>query len=304
MFKHLLVPLDGSHLAESVLTLTGELASRLGATITLVHVIEKGAPTAVHGDHHLVSAAEAEAYLSEVAGRGLFKDLPVVTHVHTAEVNDVARSIVEHSVELVPDLIVMTTHGRGGARRILFGAIAQQVISLGKIPVLIVRPFAAGKEEADVRTGDWAVILAPINGDPSHEMGLPVAAELADVFHSRLHLLMVTPKLGDLHGSEAAIGSMLPGATRVKLEMDSVAAQGYVDRRADELKKADLETITETLRGDPADAIIETCRRVAADLVVMGTHGKAGADAFWSGSVVARVITRTTVPLLLVPLRG
>lgn len=302
MFKHLLVPLDGSRLAESALPPAAELATRLGVAITLVHVVERGAPAAVHRDRHLVSAVEAQAYLEEVAARSQFKDLRVVTHVHTAQVSDVARSISEHSTELVPDLIVMTTHGRGGSRRLLFGAIAQQVIGMGKTPVLIVRPSDGEKEIPDVRTGDWGVILAPIDGDPSHEKGLFVAAALAGAFHSRLHLLMVVPKPGDLHGSEAAIGSFLPSATRVKLQMDDKAAQEYVAARARELRKFDGATSTETARGDPADAIIGASGRLGADLVVLGTHGKAGANAFWSGSVAAKVVERAPVPLLLVPL--
>ena len=302
MFKHLLVPLDGSHLAESALLPAGELAARLGASVTFVHVIERGAPAQVHGDRHLVTAVQAEGYLNEIAQRAPFKGLRVVTHVHTAEVSDVAQSITEHSAELVPDLIVMTTHGRGGARRLLFGTIAQQVIAMGKTPVLIVRPIGE-KEAPDARTGDWRIILAPINGDPSHEKGLGIAAELAGALHSRIHLLMVVPRLGDLHGAEAATGALMPSATRIKLEMDSVSAREYVESRARDLETAAVTASSETVRGDPADAIVEAVGRVSADLVVMGTHGRAGVDAFWSGSVAPQVVARTNVPLLLLPLK-
>ena len=64
MFRHLLVPLDGSRLAESALPAAGELAHRLGASVTLLHVLEPTAPPTVHGDRHLRSPAEAEGYLA------------------------------------------------------------------------------------------------------------------------------------------------------------------------------------------------------------------------------------------------
>jgi nucleotide-binding universal stress UspA family protein len=61
---------------------------------------------------------------------------------------------------------------------------------------------------------------------------------------------------------------------------------------------------TEVCRGDPASAIVRTAQRMEADLVVMGTRGKRGMDAFWSGSVAAQVSSRSRVPLLLVPVRA
>jgi nucleotide-binding universal stress UspA family protein len=305
MFKHLLVPLDGSRMSESALPAAARLAARTGASLTLVHVIEKNAPSEVHSQRHLVGADEAAAYLAEVARRPLLAGLKVDTHVHTAEVRDVAASITQHTAEMTPDLVVMSTHGRGGARRLIFGAIAQQVISLGATPVLLVRPSEqAAAADRMTAAGEWHTILAPIDGDPAHEKGLPLAAELATTFACRLHLLMVTPTLSELAGSQAAAGMFLPGATRIKLEMDSAGARDYLAARAKELAASGVLTGSEASRGDPARAIVRVARRLSAALVVMSTHGRAGTDAFWAGSVAARVVARAQVPLLLVPLRA
>ena len=97
---------------------------------------------------------------------------------------------------------------------------------------------------------------------------------------------------------------LMPGATRLKLEMDNAGARDYVEARAEEMRRAGVETICETSRGDPAAAIVRAARRLSVDLVVMGTHGKAGTVAFWERSVAARVIAKARVPLLLVPLKG
>jgi nucleotide-binding universal stress UspA family protein len=300
MFHHLLVPLDGSRLSESILPIAARLARRADATLTLIHVVEKHAPAAKHSQRHLVTPAEAAAYLDETARLPVLEGLRVVTHVHEAEVRDVARSITEHTAELAPDLVVMSTHGVGGARRLLFGTIAQQVISLGATPVLLARPDRRG---LPAPSREWVTIIAPIDGDPAHEKALPVAADLARAFSCRLHLLMVTPRPAELAGSERVAGVLLPGATRIKLEMDSAAASAYVAARAEGLASSGVTTSFEASRGDPSRAIVRTARRLSADLVVMGTHGRAGTEAFYEGSVAARVTAHSRAPLLLVPLR-
>ena len=300
IFRSILVPLDGSRLAESALTTAVWLARKMDARLTLVHVIEKNAPREVHSERHLVTSREASAYLEEVSRLPALAGLRVSTHVHEVEVSDVARSIAEHSAELAPDLIVICTHGNGGLRRLLFGVIAQQVVSLATVPVLIVHP---SKEAQGVgAAGDFKTILAPIDGDPSHEKGLPVAAELARAFDCRLHLLMVVPELRDLSGPKAAASFILPGAMRADLEMESADARTYLDGRVAELGGQGISVDSDSSRGDPANAIVATAKRLSADLVVMGTHGRTGTDAFWERSVAARVVSRIKAPLLMVPL--
>jgi nucleotide-binding universal stress UspA family protein len=298
VFKHILVPLDGSRMAESALGMATALAKRFGASLTLIHVIEKDAPSEIHQERHLVSVAEASAYLDESSRLPSLVGLRVSTHVHEAEVSDVAASVTQHAEELAPDLIVMSSHGRGGARRLLFGTIAQQIISRGSTPVLVVRPSAGFRESAR-----WRTVLAPIDGNPAHEKGLPVAIDIARAFQCRLHLLMVVPTVGNLGGQQGALSLLLPGATRVKLEMDSASAREYVAKREKELTSAGVQAGCEMSRGDPARAIVKAARRLSADLVVMGTHGRAGTDAFWAGSVAAQVVSRASAPLLLVPLK-
>lgn len=113
---------------------------------------------------------------------------------------------------------------------------------------------------------------------------------------------MVVPKLRDLTGPKAAASFILPGATRLNLEMENEGAQTYLDQRAAELNLKGIPAEIETIRGDPARAIITSASRLSADLVIMWTHGRAGTDAFWEESVAARVVARIQAPLMLVPL--
>ena len=141
MFKNILVPLDGSKLSEASLDSAAVIAQKLKSHVMLLHVIEQDAPTEVHQEHHLTQADEAHAYLEKVASRAFPPGVKVETHVHTAPVSDVARSIVEHALtEFKPDLIVTCTHGRSGVRDALFGSIAQQIVAQGATPLLLIRP--------------------------------------------------------------------------------------------------------------------------------------------------------------------
>lgn len=297
MFKRLLVPLDGSTLAESALPAAAGLAGRLGATVTLLHVIERNAPREVHGERHLTEPGEAEAYLAGLAARSFPPSQRVEWHVHDTGVGNVARSLVDHVAELNPDLIVMCAHGRGGPGQWLFGSIAQQVISQGTTPVLMV---PAG-QSARRREFTLRQLLVPVDGLPDHARGVPVAAELARECAARLHLVWVVPTLETMPGDWAAAGRLMPGTTKALLEHARQGAGEYLAARAAELQAAGVAATTEVGRGDPARVIVQVSRRIAADLVVLCTHGKRGLDAFWAGSVAARVTARSSVPLLLVP---
>ena len=128
MFHHLLIPLDGSRLAEAVLPAVERLSVRFQAAVTLLHVLEQQAPTTIHGERHLTDSAEAETYLGVVADRLRAAGIVVTTHVHDAREGDVAHSIVEHAKEINADLVLICTHGSSGLRGVLFGSIAQQVL--------------------------------------------------------------------------------------------------------------------------------------------------------------------------------
>jgi nucleotide-binding universal stress UspA family protein len=303
MFKHLLVPLDGSRLAESALPAAAYLAQTLGASVTLIHVIERDAPKEVHQQRHLSQASEACQYLDEIAARTFPASLAVETHVHTSEVKDVARSIVEHTGELQPDLVVMCSHGSGGLRDRLFGTIAQQIIaavrdaSQRKVPVFLVRP---GKDIPD-QPFKLDKLLVPLDGNSEHEQGLLVAAGLAQACKAGLHLAMVVPTLGALRGEHAASSRLLPGSTAAMLELAELGGQAYLQNLLPGLQARGLGVTGEVARGEPASTVALISERARSDLIVLGTHGKTGTDAFWSGSIAPKILSKASIPLLLVP---
>jgi len=299
MFKHLIVPLDGSQLSEAVLPVAIQLAQRLDASVTLVHVIERNAPKAVHGERHLSEPSQAEAYLKALMKRMFPPGLRVESHVHTTAITDVARSIVEHTKEFESDLVMMSTHGRSGLRDLFFGSIAQQIVSLG-VPVLLVRP----EEGRDHPKFTGKPLLVPLDGTPLREQALAAASFLAASFGTGIKLLMVVPTLQTLAGVENASKVILPATTQEMLDLMNEDAVAYLEQLVSRLKSEGREVTGEIERGDPAEMIVAAAQRQEIDLIVMGTAGKTGMNAFWSSSVAPKISSRTHLPMLLIPVRG
>lgn len=298
MFKHILIPLDGSKLAEAAIPVAASLAKALNAPVTLLHIIEQDAPQEVHKDHHITKADEASGYLEELARRAFPVGAKVNWHVHTAAVKDVAASIVEHAMtEFRPDLIVMCTHGNSGVRELLFGSIAQQVVAHGKTPLLLIKP-----EVDSVKTFKPDKILVPLDTGPVHDDSLPVTQELANAYGAEIYLLTVIPTFSTMAGETAAASSLLPATTSALLEISVENAAMDLQAHLDELKQAGFRVKAEIVRGDPATEIVNLSERLNADLVVLTTHRKAGAAAFWARSVAPNVTRRARVPILLIPL--
>ena len=300
MFKHILVPIDGSLLAEAALPVASYLAEKLQARVTLMHVMEKNAPDKVHGQPHLQNSQDAERYLKEQAKRSFPEGIRVDCHVHANGVNDVAGSIVAHADELTHDLVVMCSHGRGANLHLFLGSIAQRVIALGSKPVLIAHPDEQGRPPAF----SCRHILVPMDDDPEHAEALPVSKDLARACGATLHLATVIPELATLSGDKAAASKMLPGTTTQLLDLTAQEANKYFQNLEDGLLREGFEASAHVLRGDPASVIVEAAASALIDLIVVSTHGKTGMDAFWSGSVAHRICSQSRIPLLLIPIKS
>jgi len=305
MYQHLILPLDGSRLAETALPTAVALARKLRARMTLVHVIERNAPSQVHGEPHLVLPGEAQSYLEEIRRRffespddaGAWR-IPVEIHVHTEGVENVARAIVEHALEFGSDLVVMCTHGRGGLKQWLFGSIALRVAG-ERLPVLLVQPQADGGAPRLTTGGPF---LVPLDGSEVREAALPVAAALARACGAALRLLMVVPTTGTLSGAAGASQILLPATTKEMLSFVEEDADFYLEKLADRLHaETGVEVGRAVRRGESAHAIAQEMEHARADWLIMGTSARTGMEAFWGGSVAPKVSGAIARPLLLIP---
>ena len=297
MFKHLIIPLDGSRLSEAVLPTAVHLARRLSASVTLVHVIERNPPKQIHGETHLSLPGEAETYLDEVRQRYFPPEIAVDQHVHTVAIADVAKSIVEHAHEFGSDLVVMCTHGKSGLKRWLFGPIAQQVSAM-RIPVLLVRPEPGGVAPQP----NGGPFLVPLDGTEVREAALPIAATLAKAYGASLKLLMVIPTPGTLSGAATTSRILLPATTKAMLELATEDSLDYLNGLARRLSAETGVPVSGLVtQGEGGKLIAHEALCCGADWIVMGTSARTGMDAFWSGSVAPKVSSRVYRPMLLIP---
>jgi len=297
MFEHILVPLDGSGLAEAAIPPAVVLSAELGAQVTLLHVIEKNAPQEIHGQKHLTSEDDACQYLNSIAEQHFSPQINVSTHVHTEEVSQVARSIVEHSLEFKPDLIILCAHGEGGLHDLVLGSIPQQVISAGSVPVLLLQPDA----KTSYQDFKFERCLVALDGEEDHDYSLVVASGLARATGVELDLVRIVPTLSTLSAEDAASGTLLPAATNAMLDIAEDEACDYLQEKLDNLTAQEITATAEVERGDPAIEVVKLAEIKQADMIILGTHGKKGMSALWAGSVAPRIVSRTHLPILLVP---
>ncbi len=298
MFENLLIPLDGSRLAEAVLPAARSFGRHVHARVTLLHVVEPSPPTTIHGDTHLLNAPDAQDYLARIAERFEAVGVRVSWHVDVVERGNVAKTIFAHTAELKADLVMLTTHGQSGLREMVFGSIAQQVLQSGTIPVFMVRPETAPSEF------DPHVFLVPLDSSATHEPALAVASHLAPYYDAALHLVLVVPTFSTLSPERAATGVLLPSSTKAILDLAQAGAAEYLQRRIDDLRAKSLKVSAEVERGAAPVKIVEVAERVGAGLIVMASHGRSGLGAFWEGSVTPKVLAQAKSPVLLVRVQG
>jgi len=146
MYKRALVPLDGSMVAEAIVPFILEIAGPLDMEVALLRVIIPAPPLVGEGSSHVIVEdveklrTDAEEYLHSVAaslrGRGVRVSVQARFGEPVAEILAGAR-------EVGADLIAMTTHGRGGLGRLLFGSVAEAVLRQAEVPVFLMRQTKA-----------------------------------------------------------------------------------------------------------------------------------------------------------------
>lgn len=275
MLDRILIPLDGSPTAEAILPQVRRLLLRAESEVLLLRAVE--APPGMGADAPVVLAElhdAASAYLQTTAARLLDQGIRVRPMV---QVGYPAEVIVETASREQAGFVAMSTHGRSGIARWVFGSVTEKVLrSRLPVPLLLVRSFPSKglEEELPVRK-----ILVPIDGSkPSLAIVRP-AAELAHPFDAKVLLL---------HVEEREPSLPLPTDSKLKEAVDAFAA-------------LHVSAMGLVAGGDPASEILEACSVHRADLIAMSTHGRSGLSRWVLGSVTEKVLRTATVPMLVVP---
>jgi nucleotide-binding universal stress UspA family protein len=282
MIGTVILPLDGSNLAERAIPYAEAVAERSGAPLLLVHAAKIGATTA--------ETAEARDYLrsigSKLPGRVQMELLP----------GDPAETIITIAGEVPDPAIVMSTHGRSGVRRWVTGSVADQVVRTAGHPVLLVRAGQEVPEELGLHS-----ILLPLDGTTSAETAIGYAAELARMFESQIHVVRVvdTPSAYAMlsrHMEAAVTGDILDEIIQSMLR----EATEYVEKVATDLRQQGIRVKSVVLEGYPGEQLVEYERREFFQLVVMATAGRSGVSRIVFGSVAERMLKLGRRPVMMI----
>ncbi|MFB3818513.1 MAG: universal stress protein [Candidatus Methylomirabilales bacterium] len=304
MFARILVPLDGSPLAEAILPQVVELAQQHGAEVILLRVALAHTFPGVDATAAQVAAVEqAAAYLEAVQGRlgaGL-ATRTVVRYGHAAQ------EILDHVRAAGADCVAMCTHGRTGLRRWMLGSVAETVARGAEVPVLLLRPPAPSGAEAEApgaarsaapgpAAGPVPVplrrILCPVDLSPESLAAIPYAAELAARFGSELTVLHAV--YDPLEGGAGAHAH--PSLGRLRAEMLREAEARLREHLADALPggAARLEVVL----GRPVPQILRHVRAHGTDLLVLGTKRRSGLEHLILGDTAEQLVRAAPCPVL------
>lgn len=249
-FDRILVPLDGSERAEAVLRWVRLLPAR---EIRLLRVCEE------EGEREAVAA-----YLAQVANELDAPDRAIDARV---AVGVPAERIVAEAREA--SLVVMCTHGAGGGGRLVYGSVADRVARHAPVPTMLLR---GGSEP--VATEPVRRIVVPLDGSPTAERALPMAATLAAMVGAPIQLITVDDPA------------------------DSASVDANLAALAIRLRSAGSEVAFQTRSGEPGLELVASL--VPGDVVVATTHGRGTARRWQIGSVAENLLRRAPAPVLLV----
>ena len=319
MLKRILVPLDGSPLAESALAIAARVAQASDGSIVLVRVI--GVPTTytpyIYGPDMAQSPSlaqdlldteqeNAEKYLAEIARLDILAGIKVEPTIIPGTAGmAILNTVNEENV----DLIVMSSHGETGFKRLALGSVAQHVSRHSTVPVLVLK-------------GDGSTTSAfPDPASPSRSITALVALDGSELAEASLEpaAYLVT-----------ALAAPRQGTLLLSIVANKQASRdkhGTVEHMNDEARKY-LIGIAERLQGseivklklaiewsiedskDVADALIQAAESGkvlesshefnGCDLIAIATHGRGGLQRWMAGSVTEDMLGKTTLPMLIV----
>jgi nucleotide-binding universal stress UspA family protein len=296
VYRTILVPLDGSLSAEAAVPFARAIAERARAELQFVLVHHSSVPGGIPDGFTAYAEATRKAeqgYLSQASGR-LVPGSVIATTTTMLE-GPVAEAISKHVLDTRPDLIVMSTHGRGAFNRFWMGSVADRLVRSLPIPMVLIRSdpdeTSAGPAPVPAR------IAVALDRSGFGEAVLGPAGDLAALFEAELVLVHVVhpplpiaePPLPYVVGYDEVIAKELASQ-----------AETYLGALAGTLRERGLAVTTRVAPGgDTATTILGLVEESEAGMVAIASHGESGVRRFLLGSVADKVLRGATVPVLI-----
>lgn len=307
MYSRMLVPLDGSELAEMVCTYAKELAGRLDIDVVLLHVSSPGSQSVVPMER---------AYIEHVAEivQGQIKDVQKKTEPQgkskpvkvTGElvVGYEAEEILSYAEKNSIDLILLGSHGRSGIKRWTIGSVAGKVMGATKIPVWLIKPRTP--EETPYDKWPRRTLIVPLDGSELAESVLPHAEALVkqrgtepmDIVLLRVSEPMTIPTYysPDMSGVSLDWGNFIQQDTIKRKQ----AAKDYLAAIEKQLKEKSITVKSAVIEGKTNDEIVDYANKQPFSMIIMATHGRSGLSRLVYGSAAANILNGVSRPMFII----
>ncbi len=297
----ILVPLDGSSVAEQALPVAAAITHRSGTKVHLASVVQRE-PLFLASSEEPVPDPGLEQELRDQLTEYLQSTAEAMETTHGVEVTyalldgSPAQALADHARAKRVGLIVMTTHGHSGINRFWLGSVADRLMRRVKVPVLLLRPT-----DGPLQT-EFRHTLVALDGLGEGERVLDPAIELGSLCQDSHFTLVqvVEPPVALITRMALHPGNMRPHWQ----ELQENCARSYLERVATRMRTRGQRVATQMIsaRG-VGEQILGLAHAIGADLIVVGTHGARGVERMLLGSVADKVIRGASQAVLVVPTR-
>ncbi len=307
MYHRMLVPLDGSELAEVVFTYAKELAGRMDIDVTLLHVASPSAKSYI---------PMQEAYIKRAAELIKRQAREVQQEAGINQANEAVKvkgeliegyppeEILKYADENDIDLILMATRGHSGLKRWSIGSVASKVLSAAKIPVFLVRADHTPEEPYD----KWPELslLVPLDGSELAESVIPHVENIARQ-NGRENMEVVLIKVSETPTIPSYYGPELSGVTlnwgefmQQEEARRKKASQEYLEKIEELFREKHINVRSEVIEGKATDELITYANNHPHSMIIIASHGRSGFSRLVYGSVAATLLNNVTCPILMV----
>lgn len=298
MFDPILVPLDGSLLAEGALPHAVALARAFSAKLVLLRVLDKNQASEKAQLFDLVNwqinKTGAKLYLEKISARLQAAGLRIDTAILEGLV---AESITEFSLKQEMKLIILSSHGRSGLSQWGISSVAQKIIFCAPTSVLIIR--AHQPVSGELVEGRYKCILVPLDGSRRAENVLPMVSQLARFHKSQIHIVHVVKK-PEMARQMPPVREDVELAERIVTRNREEAIR-YLDQVRQHSPLDGIEIQTHLLTSENAAATLhELADKESIDIVALSAHGYSGYKQWPYGGMVNNFVLYSKVPLLIV----
>ncbi len=286
MFTKILVPLDGSDLAEQILPYARAFAGALKVPVELFGVDQPGMESLYAPEGGL------ENYLATIRDLLSAEGIRASHHV---EAGDPAQLIAARARSDGGTMIALATHGMSGIQRFFLGSVAYKILHLSTNPLLLVRPAEQAEPGKPIRLSS---VFVPLDGSGLAEKVFPVVTRLAKGLNLEICLIRAydPPPESNVVGD----GFLISAGQRIRTEVRK-GIDEYLNAKVQMLEAEGFKQVSAiAVEGDGAEQIIDISSNTPDNIIVMSSHGRTGIGRWVLGSVTEKVIQHSRDPVLII----